>query len=183
MNNPTGIRLKFCHAALLGTTALVCLSVVEPVFAETFNVDTDSDKTNGGYIINGSDTLNVNAPIETVNKSGVHATGSGNTVNINSADGEVSVTGPNSNGILNDGENSTVTVNSGTKITVDGSAGSNNFVHGIQNKGAGNTTIIGGTIDVTGFQARGVKGYLQTQKLTEVLSTGVINVNGEGAAG
>ena len=50
MSNPTGGRLKFCHAALLGTTALVCLSVVEPVFAETFNVDADSDKTSGADI-------------------------------------------------------------------------------------------------------------------------------------
>ena len=68
-DNPKGSHLKFCHAALLGTTALVCLSVVEPVFADTFDVTVGSDETNGGYTINGSDTLNVNALIKTVDKN------------------------------------------------------------------------------------------------------------------
>ena len=183
-DNPKGSHLKFRHAALLGTTALVCLSVVEPVFADTFNVTVGSDETNGGYTINGSDTLNVNALIKTVDKNaGIEISGSENIVNINSGGGEVSVTGPNVNGILNGGSNSTITVKSGTMITVDGGAGTNQFVHGIRNTDANNTTIIGGTIDVTGFQARGVKGWQKTQKLTEVLSTGVINVSGKGAVG
>ena len=183
-DNSKGSHLKFRHAALLGTTALVCLSVVEPVFADTFDVTVGSDETNGGYTINGSDTLNVNALIKTVDKNaGIEISGSENIVNINSGGGEVSVTGPNVNGILNGGSNSTITVKSGTMITVDGGAGTNQFVHGIRNTDANNTTIIGGTIDVTGFQARGVKGWQKTQKLTEVLSTGVINVSGKGAVG
>ena len=83
MNNPTGIRLKFCHAALLGTTALVCLSVVEPVFAEDFIITGNQTTTNGGEgPINGNDSVTLNGTITTTTGYGISTTGGSNKISI-----------------------------------------------------------------------------------------------------
>ena len=83
MNNPTGSRLKFCHAALLGTTALVCLSVVEPVFAEDFIITGNQTTTNGGEgPINGNDSVTLNGTITTTTGYGISTTGGSNKISI-----------------------------------------------------------------------------------------------------
>ena len=126
MNNPTGIRLKFCHAALLGTTALVCLSVVEPVFADNFIITGDQTTTNGGEgPINGNDSVTLNGTITTTTGYGISTTGGSNKISI--VTGKIQATQATRDskfaGINNTGGSTETLVKKGTTITTNGYKG------------------------------------------------------------
>ena len=145
MSNPTGSRLKFCHAALLGTTALVCLSVVEPVFAEDFNITGNQTTTNGGEgPINGNDSVTLNGTITTTTGYGISTTGGSNKISIET--GGIEATRDSKPvGINNTGGSTETLVKKGTTITTNGKKG-----YGVFSGDGLNETIIDGTIETSG---------------------------------
>ena len=121
MSNPTGSRLKFCHAALLGTTALVCLSVVEPVFAEDFIITGNQTTTNGGEgPINGNDSVTLNGTITTTTGYGISTTGGSNKISIETGGIRTQATRDSKSPALTIGGSTETLVKKGTTITTNG---------------------------------------------------------------
>ena len=147
MSNPTGSRLKFCHAALLGTTALVCLSVVEPVFADDFIITGDQTTTNGQYpskAFNGNDSVTLNDTITTTTGYGISTTGGSNKISIETG-GIEATRDEKPVGINNTGGSTETFVMKGATITTNGYKG-----YGVFSSGGLNETIIDGTIETLG---------------------------------
>ena len=145
MSNPTGGRLKFCHTALLGTTTLVCLSVVEPVFAEDFIITGDQTTTNGGKgPSNGNDSVTLNGTITTTTGYGISTTGGSNKISIETG-GIEATRDEKPVGINNTGGSTQTFVMKGATITTNGYKG-----YGVFSSGGLNETIIDGSIETLG---------------------------------
>lgn len=96
-------------SSLLSSSALACVAMIQPAYAEDFVVNALTATTNNGFVVNGDDSLTVTAAgsINTVmaDQDAVAATGANNLVNNL---GSVSTNGQGARGIRMTGANATV---------------------------------------------------------------------------
>ena len=135
MHQANTMSSKPRKAILLGTSALVCLTLAAPVMAGNVATDftiTSSDGTTNGVgiaaaAINGSDTVSL----------GIALTTTGGNVGIKTTNNDKE---PQSN---------TVTVTGTGSITT----GTGTGAHGIRNSGNNNKTTVSGTVKATGAKS------------------------------
>ena len=129
-------------SVLLGTSALVCLALATPVMAADFTI-TSGTITNDGNTINGNDTVAVTGALVTTGGNyGIETTGGTNTVSVAEA-GSIDTTGVDADGIINVGDNNTITISGSITTTGD-------YAEGIVDVGDNNETTFSGSIKTTG---------------------------------
>jgi uncharacterized protein YhjY with autotransporter beta-barrel domain len=161
------------RSQLLLSAALV---VAVPAMAGTasagsFIVDFPSTLTNGGFTIDGDDSLaitNTGSISTTGNfELGVQATGANNTI---TQSGSIATSGNLAHGVYNGGDSSTI-AQSGTIVTSGSSA------WGVLSFGDHNTFAQSGSIATNGFTAKAISSIGDNNKITQsgsIVTSGVI---------
>ncbi|WP_316014294.1 autotransporter domain-containing protein [Roseobacter sp. HKCCA0434] len=157
-------------ALLLASTAAM------PAFAEDFVVDFPTAQTNGGFVVDGDDTISLVAPgaIETVGDSqhGIATTGDGNAI---LADSTLNTSGLTANAIDVDGDSTSIEVLSA--LTTQGSGSDGIFV-----RGSDAEIIVNALVQTTGTGGEGIS-VLGATAYVEIQSGGeVITVDNDAAA-
>ena len=151
------------------------LAMAMPAGAQDFTVNSATTTTNGGYTINGGDTLTItpSGSIATTGAgSGVHATGSDNTITNN---GTVT-TGGGDFGIFDDYADGSPIINNGTVRT----EGNNAF--GLYDAFSNNSPITNsGTVTTTGFNSYGLYGAFSDN--SPITNSGTVTTAGDNAFG
>lgn len=168
-------RAKAPLAALL-LSGISVLALAGPALADDFTVDTATTVTNGGFLINGNDTLTI-APsgsiVPPVGSNGVFSTGGNNEVD---NQGLIEATGNNVFGIINNTSSNSPITNSGTVHTVG------NGTQGIRNDNSNYSPITNsGTVYTEGVAAIGI--HNNNSLHSPLINTGTIRTEGVQATG
>ena len=203
MSHAALTNLRHYKVFLLGTSALVCISLSAPVMAADFAI-TSGTTTNAGNTIDGNDTVTVAGALVTTGvNEGIDTTGGTNKVTVSDA-GSIETAGKNAHGILNRGDGNTTAVSgniitTGTmymaeawaianigdsnETTVSGSLKTSGMGSaGIYTDGNTNENTISGSITTTGSSAQGIYNDGNTNKTTVSGSITTTGNNSEGIA-
>ena len=148
IKTPIFTRVKTSLSALLGATALLSLGLSTPVIARDIVITSGTTTNNSGGSLNGNDTANVIATLDTGitdSEHGILTSDENNKITV-SNEGRIITGGNNAHGIYHTGDTNPV-MNGFNTTTVSGRITTTGLsAYGIYNKGDTNTTSVSGSI-------------------------------------